>query len=136
MTIEDDLNHEPSDIRRTESNRVADDLTLANVRLGNLTPEDLVIHRTQLLAQAEFAESKGYDQLARNFRRAAELTGLPNTVLLAVYDKLRPNRSTYAELLSTSQELIARYDAPETGSYIREAAETYRERGLLRSDDI
>jgi hypothetical protein len=30
-----------------------------------------------------------------------------------------------------SQEIAARYDAPETGEYIRQAAEAYRAKGLL-----
>ncbi len=123
-----------NDIKRKASERSIGDLNIENLRLGTLSPEDVTIHRTQLIAQAEFAERKGYGQLARNFRRAAELTNLPNQVLMEVYEKLRPNRSTYGELLSASQELIARYDAPETGSYVREAAEVYQERGLLRRD--
>ena len=32
------------------------------------------------------------------------------------------------------EALIARYDAPETGAYIREAAEAYLRKGLLRED--
>lgn len=127
MTAEDD-------IKRKESGRSVEDLNIENLRLGTLSPQDVTIRKAQLIAQAEYAERKGYGQLARNFRRAAELTNLPNDVLMEVYEKLRPNRSSYGELLSASQELIARYDAPETGSYVREAAEIYRERGLLRRD--
>lgn len=127
-TLDDD------DIKRKESERDLEDLNLENLRLGNLSPHDVTIRKSQLIAQAEFAEKKGYGQLARNFRRAAELTNLPNDVLMQVYEKLRPNRSSYGELLSASQELIARYDAPETGAYVREAAEIYRERGLLRRE--
>lgn len=110
------------------------EITLENVRLGKLTPEDLTIRRDTLLRQAARAEAEGYPQLARNFRRAAELTSLPNDVLLAAYEKLRPYRSTYFELLSLSQEVAARYDAPETGDYIRQAAEAYRGKGLLREE--
>ncbi len=129
---ENTLNEE--DIKRKESQRSVEDLNIDNLRLGKLTPQDVTIRKAQLIAQAEYAEQKGYGQLARNFRRAAELTNLPNDVLMEVYEKLRPNRSTYGELLSASQELIARYDAPETGFYVREAAEVYRERGLLKRD--
>jgi propanediol dehydratase small subunit len=130
--LENSLDDE--DIKRKESRRNIEDLTIDSLRQGKLTPHDVTIRKAQLIAQAEYAEQKGYGQLARNFRRAAELTNLPNEVLMAVYEKLRPNRSTYGELLSTSQELIARYDAPETGSYVREAAEVYRERGLLKQE--
>ena len=80
------------------------------------------------------AEAEGYPQLARNFRRAAELTAIPNDVLLQTYEKLRPYRSTYYALLALSQEISARYDAPETGEYIRQAAEAYRAKGLLAEE--
>jgi propanediol dehydratase small subunit len=56
-------------------------------------------------------------------------------VLLAAYEKLRPYRASYFELLSLSQEIAARYDAPETGEYIRQAAEAYRDKGLLKPED-
>ena len=66
---------------------------------------------------------------------AAELTAVPNDVLLETYEMLRPYRSSYYQLLSISQEIAARYDAPETGEYIRHAAEAYRAKGLLKPDD-
>lgn len=123
-----------SDIRRKQRAVDVSAITLDNVRLGKISAEDLTIRRDTLLRQAETAEAEGYPQLARNFRRAAELTALPNDVLLAAYEKLRPYRASYHELLSLSQEIAARYDAPETGEYIRQAAEAYRERGLLKKD--
>lgn len=130
-------NPEPgeSDPRRRLSKLDVDDITLANVRLGKVSADDLAIRRETLLSQADRAESEGYPQLARNFRRAAELTSLPNDVLLGAYEKLRPYRATYFELLSLSQEIAARYDAPVTGDYIRQAAEAYRDKGLLKPDE-
>lgn len=125
---------EDDDVRRRPRTVAAGDITLENLRLGKLTAEDLTIRRATLLHQAEKADAEGYPQLARNFRRAAELTSLPNDVLLAAYEKLRPYRASYFELLSLSQEIAARYDAPETGEYIRQAAEAYRDKGLLKED--
>jgi propanediol dehydratase small subunit len=110
------------------------DLTLDGLRAGKILPDDVTISRETLLAQATRAEAEGYPQLARNFRRAAELTAIPNDVLLQTYDKLRPYRSTYYELLAMSQEISARYDAPETGEYIRQAAEAYQAKGLLAKE--
>jgi propanediol dehydratase small subunit len=115
-----------ADVRRKQRAVDVADITLA---------EDLTIRRDTLLQQARTAEAEGYPQLARNFRRAAELTALPNDVLLAAYEKLRPYRTSYFELLSLSQEIAARYDAPETGEYIRQAAEAYRDKGLLKPED-
>jgi propanediol dehydratase small subunit len=125
---------EGADPRRSQRAVDPGEITLANVRLGRLSPEDLTIRRDTLLQQARRAEDEGYPQLARNFRRAAELTSVPNDVLLAAYEKLRPYRASYFELLALSQEIAARYDAPETGAYIREAAEAYRDKGLLRDE--
>lgn len=122
------------DPRRSQPAVDPAEITLANVRLGRLSPEELTIRRDTLLRQARRADAEGYPQLARNFRRAAELTSVPNDVLLAAYEKLRPYRATYFELLALSQDIAARYDAPETGAYIREAAEAYRDKGLLKTE--
>jgi propanediol dehydratase small subunit len=123
------------DPRRPQPSRPAADLTVEAVLAGGASQADFTIRRDTLLAQAARAEAEGYPQLARNFRRAAELTGIPNDVLMETYERLRPYRATYPELLALSQEISARYDAPETGAYIREAAEAYREKGLLKPSD-
>jgi propanediol dehydratase small subunit len=122
------------DPRRTVSRADPAALTLEQLRAGKIMPDDVTISRETLLAQAARAEQEGYPQLARNFRRAAELTAIPNEVLLETYEKLRPYRSTYYQLLAMSQEISARYDAPETGEYIRQAAEAYRAKGLLAEE--
>ncbi len=119
------------DPRRRESAVTPEQITMAALRDGSLQPEDVTIRRRTLEAQAERAVAEGFPQLARNFRRAAELTVIPAPVLMDLYEKLRPKRARYEELLALSQTITARYDAPETGSYIREAAEVYRGKGLL-----
>src|SRR5262249_55874013 len=126
MTRERQNAPEEADPRRNVSRPDPAALTLEQLRAGKVLPDDVTISRETLLAQAARAEAEGYPQLARNFRRAAELTAIPNDVLLQTYDKLRPYRSTYYELLAMSQEIAARYDAPETGEYIRQAAEAYQ----------
>ena len=134
MTRERPKSQDETDPRRHVSRADPAALTLEQLRAGKIRPDDVTISRETLLAQAARAEAEGYPQLARNFRRAAELTAIPNDVLLQTYDKLRPYRSTYYELLAMSQEIAARYDAPETGEYIRQAAEAYRAKGLLAKD--
>lgn len=109
-------------------------ISMEAIRDGTIKSGDLAIHRETLLKQAALAEAQGYPQLARNFRRAAELTNIPSEVLIELYEKLRPYRSSYYQLLAASQEIAAIYDAPETGDYIRHAAEAYRAKGLLRQD--
>jgi propanediol dehydratase small subunit len=123
------------DARKPQSQIPASDLTLDNVRLGKVQAGDLTIRRETLLAQAALAEAHGYPELARNFRRAAELTAIPNDVLLQTYEKLRPHRATYYQLLAISQEIAARYDAPETGEYIRHAAEAMQAKCLLKQEE-
>jgi propanediol dehydratase small subunit len=123
------------DPRRPQPAVAAADLTVEAVVSGRIAQADLAIRRETLLAQAARSEAEGYPQLARNLRRAAELTNIPNDVLLSTYEALRPYRATYGQLLAAAQEIAARYDAPETGQYIREAAEAYREKGLLRPSD-
>jgi len=134
MTRERGKTPEEADPRRNVPRADPAALTLDQLRAGKITPDDVTISRETLLAQAERAEAEGYPQLARNFRRAAELTAIPNDVLLKTYEKLRPYRSTYYELLAMSQEIAARYDAPETGEYIRQAAEAYQAKGLLAKE--
>lgn len=56
-------------------------------------------------------------------------------MLVEIYRKLRPHRSSYPELLGLAQEMAALHDAPETGTHIRDAAEAYREKGFLRSEE-
>ncbi|MCA3450544.1 MAG: glycerol dehydrogenase [Rhodobacter sp.] len=131
MPDRDDAEKDP---RRKESLLPPEEITLQGLRDSRVAPEDVTIRRRTLEAQAERAVAEGYPQLARNFRRAAELTAVPGDTLLVLYEKLRPRRSTHGELLALSQEIIARYDAPETGAYIREAAEAYLRKGLLRMD--
>jgi propanediol dehydratase small subunit len=95
------------------------------------SPEALRIHPETLLAQAEAARQAGYDRLAANLTRAAELARVPNDVLLKMYEALRPGRSTYGQLLALAAHLEQEYAADHTAVFVREAAEAYRQRSLL-----
>jgi propanediol dehydratase small subunit len=92
----------------------------------------LQISASTLRAQAALAAQAGYHALAQNLLRAAELTAVPNEELLQMYEILRPGRSTYAELTQMADRLEREYDAPITATFVREAAETYRSRNLVR----
>ncbi len=120
---------------RSRTGLALEDVTLEAVAQGTVKPEDLTIHRETLEIQARIAEAAGYPQVAANLKRAAELTNIPNDRLLEIYEALRPGRSTYYQLLSLSQEIAGRYDAGETARYIREAADAYRETGMLKMDE-
>jgi propanediol dehydratase small subunit len=114
------------------SGRPVDDLTLDAVRVGEVGLADLRIHPETLERQAVIAQQHGNPQLAANLRRAAELTGLPDEEVLAIYEALRPGRSSTAELTALAGSLAAR-GLPLSAALIAEAAEVYARRRLDRS---
>ncbi len=83
--------------------------------------------------QAEIAQRSGFAQLAENLLRAAELTAVPNEVLLQMYDTLRPGRASFAELEALADSLQSTYNAPQNAAFVREAAAIYRERKLTKT---
>lgn len=115
---------------RTASGRSLNEITLET--LASLSPEDLQIHANTLRAQAEIAHRAGYSQLAANLMRAAELTIVPNEEILKMYEMLRPERASFEKLMELAAYLETTYHAVETAQLVREAAQVYRERELLR----
>ncbi len=126
------LGETAADDLQAASGRAFRDLSMEAVLSGTITAEDLRIRAETLQAQAEIARQAGYERLAANLLRAAELTRVPNAELLAMYEALRPNRSTCEQLLELAARLEKQYQAPNTAGFIREAAEVYRNRGLLK----
>ena len=98
----------------------------------DLTMADLQISAETLRAQAAVARAAGYAPLAENLTRAAELTAVPNQEVLRMYQLLRPGRATHAQLLELAEALETKYAAAACGRLVREAAEVYRVRGLVR----
>ena len=90
---------------------------------------DLRIHPDSLERQARVAEEHGNRQLAENLRRAAELTDLGDDEVLAIYEALRPGRSTAAQLTGLAASLDGR-GLPRCAALLTEAAEIYARRGL------
>ncbi len=119
---------------KSASERRFDDLTFEAAVAGELQADDLRIHADTLRAQADIAQQAGYPQLADNLRRAAELTAVPNDELLKMYDLLRPGRASYDTLLALAERMEQLYQAHENGRFVREAAEVYKARGLLRRE--
>jgi len=114
----------------TQSGKSLDDLTIDALRANELTPEDFRISREQLDQQASAAEDAGYRQLGENLRRAAEMTGLSTEQVFEIYNMLRPNRATYAELTALADRLDSAQGMPRLAAFVREAAEVYRARGI------
>lgn len=116
---------------RALSGRPADEIRLEAALAGELAPADVRIHPDTLRAQADVAQRHGNPELAENLRRAAELALLPDAEVLAIYAALRPRRSSRAELDAIAHRLAAA-GAPRSAALVREAADVYERRRLLR----
>ena len=114
---------------RALSGKPVESLTVEAVRTGDVDVADLRIHPETLERQAVVAEQHGNPQLAANLRRAAELTRLPDDEVLAIYEALRPGRSTPAQLTGLAASLAAR-GLPRCAALVTEAADVYARRGL------
>ncbi len=115
----------------SRSGTPVEDLTLDALRRGELGADDVRIHPETLEHQAQVAEAHANPQLAANLRRAAELSQLPDDEVLAIYDSLRPRRSSYDELRALAHSLETRGHL-RNAALVREAAEVYARRGMLR----
>ena len=62
------------------------------------------------------------------------MTNISNEEVLEIYDKLRPGRATYGEMKAIAKRLEFDLDAPLTAAFVREAAEVYLERGIVKVD--
>ena len=116
---------------RAWSGNDATSVTLDALRRGELGIDDVRIHPETLEHQATVAEAHDNPQLAANLRRAAELTALSDDEVLSIYESLRPRRSTYDELLALALSLESR-GLSINAALLREAAEVYSRRGMLR----
>ena len=108
---------------------MTDGLSVDAMRSGQVSVADLRIRPEALEHQATVAERHANPQLAENLRRAAELTRLPDDEVLAIYDALRPGRSTAARLTELAAALTER-GLPRCAALVAEAAEVYLRRGL------
>jgi propanediol dehydratase small subunit len=120
----------PDDVETPRGTKLSD-ITLEKVVSGEVDGSELVIAPETLEKQARIAEDAGRPQLARNFRRAAELTAVPDDRILEIYNALRPSGAEKEELLAIADELEEEYDAEINAAHVREAAEVYEERDLF-----
>ena len=117
---------------RTATGKSLADITLEAVVSGAVKAEEIRITPQTLEYQAQIAESISRPQLANNMRRAGELTNVPDARMLEIYNALRPNRSTKAELQAIADELENQYGAKVCANFIREAAGVYEARDVLK----
>jgi len=108
------------------------DITLDAVRRGEISAEDIKISGETLNQQAKVARAAGREAMAANFERAAEMVHVPDDVILRMYNLLRPKRAAKQELLDMAAELEGAFQAMRCARLVREAAEIYGKRGVLR----
>jgi propanediol dehydratase small subunit len=118
-------------VTRAFSGRDAAELTIDRLGRDELAVDDVRIHPETLELQAKVAEAHGNPQLAENFRRAAELALVSEDGVMALYEALRPHRSSAEELRALAARLDA-VPAARCAALVREAADVYARCGLLR----
>jgi len=128
--IEYPLADNPENVETPEGTKLSE-ITLEKVVEGDIDGDELVIAPETLEKQAQVAEDAGRPQVARNFRRAAELTQVPDDRILEIYNALRPSGTDKETLLEIADELEAKYDAEMNAAHVREAAEVYEQRDLI-----
>jgi propanediol dehydratase small subunit len=69
------------DLVKTLSGLDFSEISLENLSSGKIPPQEIRISPKTLEYQARIAEAHGRFQLATNFRRAAELTRVPDEVI-------------------------------------------------------
>jgi propanediol dehydratase small subunit len=123
------------DLVRTPGGLGLEELTLDALRSGRLDASEMRATAETLELQAQVALAAGRAQLAANLERAAELTGVPDEVILEVYTALRPHRSTADELERWADRLEEEFQATMTAAFVREARAVYAKRNLLLPDE-
>jgi propanediol dehydratase small subunit len=126
------LGQKRPDLVRSATGLSIDEITLEKAASGKLTFDDVRIRPETLEYQAQIAESAGRPHLAKNLRRAAEMTRIPDARVLEIYNALRPYRSTKQELLDIASELENKYQAKICAGFVREAAQLYEKRNRIK----
>ena len=129
------LGSQRPDLVRTPGGLGLEELTLDALRSGRLDASEMRATAETLELQAQVARAAGRAQLAANLERGAELTAVPDEVILEVYTALRPHRSTADELERWADRLEAEFQATLTAAFVREARSVYAKRNLLLPDE-
>ena len=126
------LSENHSDELRAANGFRIDELTMENILSDKVTMEDIQIAPETLNHQAEIAAAAKRYPLAVNFRRAAEMTRLPNELIMEIYEMLRPGRAVdRASLDAIAQRLREDFGAEKLALFLEEAAEIYTRHGVF-----
>jgi len=99
---------------------------------GKINYDDFKISPETLRLQSEIAKVNNREQLAKNFKRAAELVNIPNEIILSIYILLRPSNANKEKLLEVCDMLEKKYGAHENAQLIREAIKVYEKKNILK----
>lgn len=128
------LGEHGADGLRARSARPLAGLTVDACVAGDLGPDDIAIEAETLRLQAEVARAAGRPQLAENLERAAEMVAMPASLILEIYEKLRPGRARdAAELVEIAARLRRDHGAGQVARLIEDAATAYQERDLFQA---
>lgn len=128
--VEYPLSNNPDQVETPDGTTLSE-ITLEGIVEGDIDGDSIAISPDTLEKQAQVAEQEERPQLAQNFRRAAELTIVPDERILEIYNALRPSGMDKQKLQSMADELEEEYDAQINASLVREAIDVYEQRGLL-----
>lgn len=118
---------------RTATGKAIDDVNLEAVVDGSVNMDDIRITPEALHMQAEIAKAAGRDALAENFARAAEMSIIPQDVVIEVYELLRPGRAkNVSDMTAIAQRLRSEYGAKKLAEFVDEASTIYEKRGLFK----
>jgi propanediol dehydratase small subunit len=127
------LSEKRADLIRTRTGKPLQEITIAALKSGAATMDDLRITKDALLMQAEIAEAAGRPRLGSNFERAADMVDVPQDFLLKAYELLRPGRAkAKQELLDAARTFRETHKAERVAAFLEEAAEVYERRGLFQ----
>lgn len=134
-TVDYPLSMNRQDLLFTPNGKPIADITMEAVMSGEVAASDLRITPQTLRLQAQIAEKVGRNQLGSNLRRAAEMTAITDERVLEIYNALRPNASTKAELEAIAEELETQYGATMLAGLVLEAADVYDRRDVLATNE-
>ena len=127
------LSEQRPDLVKTRTGQPLDAITVAALKSGAASMDDLRITRDALLMQAEIASAAGRPRLGANFERASEMVDVPQDVLLQAYELLRPGRAkSRQDLLDAAKTFRESHKAERVAAFLEEAAEVYERRGLFQ----
>ena len=123
--------HHYDDIR-TATGKSLNDFTLEAIQKSEIQPEDCRISAEILERHAQIEESVGNFQIAAELRRSAEMTRIPDSRIMEIYNSLRPRMSEKKKLKEIAEELKTKYDAPQCAAFIEDAIHVYEKRNMFK----